>query len=297
MSSYPIFDATVQAIETFDPELHAQLVAIKGNSAFRKLVHSDIDGTASKRTSDPAKLELHEAFLPNCQDFIEKGGEVNWISARGANKGAGNLSTINGGDSRIGLTGNDGCEAIVKDQIVHYVEPADFKAHIAELQKERDDYPLDPITVTPMGNHVLGVFIDQDHQAYGVFGLLMGKIARLVTKSTGRAYTTKEHHIGITLELVEKTGKAAAVQRIRDQSDTTIGVELYAGDGDNDIEAQALVNEAAFGYAYKVCKDRAAAEATASAARRNPADYAYVRGFIAGPDQWARLVGMAAAAL
>jgi len=297
MSAYPIFDATVQAIEDFDPELHAQLVAIKGNPAFRKLVHSDIDGTASKRTSDPAKLELQEAFLPNCQDFIKKGGEVNWISARGANKGAGNLSTINGGDSRIGLTGNDGCEAIVNGQIVHFVEPADFDAHIGELEKERDDYPLDPITVTPMGNHVFGVFIDEELPAYGVFVLLMGKIARALTKSTGRAYTIKEHHIGITLELEKKTGKAAAVQRIRDQSDTAIGVELYAGDGDNDVEAQALVNKAPFGYAYKVCKDRAAAEAAANAARRNPADFAYVKGFIAGTDQWARLVGMVATEL
>jgi trehalose-6-phosphatase len=297
MSAFPIFDATVARINDFDPDLHAQLVAINDNPEFRKLVNSDIDGTASKKTADAAKLELQPDFLPACQALIEKGGEVNWISARGVDKGAGNLSSVNGGDGRIGLTGNDGCEALIDGKLEHFVEPADLSALMGRLQLERDAYPLDPITVTPMGNHVLGVFVDQSHEAYDTFFTMMGSSARKLTSSTGRAYTVKKHPMGITLELVEKTGKAASVERIRAQSTKAIGVELYAGDGENDIDAQRNVNQQTFGFAYKVCKDRAAADAFASAAQRNPEDVGYVRGFIAGTDQWARLVGLVAEAL
>jgi hypothetical protein len=212
MSAVPIFDATVASLRDFDPDLYARLQEVKHNPDLQKLLNSDIDGTASRRTDNPAELVLVDGFLENCQSWIGKGGKVNWISARGVNEGSGNLQTINGGDPNIGLTGNDGCEAIIDGSLRHFVKPADLSAYISKLQAEREDYPLDPITVTPMGHHVLGVFVHNTHEAYKTFAAMMTRAALELTTTAGRAYQVKEHHIGITLELVEKTGKRAAVE-------------------------------------------------------------------------------------
>ena len=291
----PVFYAGVTTLRQFDPRLADHLAAIKGQD-LRRLLYSDIDGTASKPTSDPADLQLVDTFLNAAGAWRLKGAEVHWICGRGVTEGAGDLVSLRQRHLYVGIVGCDGNETIARGPVIKFRQVVNFSKYLPPLNELREQYPSDTITVSPLGFSVLAVFIRREHPAYDQFKLMMEEIGQSLTREHIRRYQTKCGNSEIRVELQGKVGKDKAVVWIRDQKNQEIDLEVYGGNDESDIAAQREVNSKPHGFAYKICNTHE--ELIADSGRgAGPGALDYVSGLVPGPEQWARLVEMIAAEL
>ena len=286
----PIFDKNIKTLREFDSKLADHLASMRGIKKFRRLFYSGIDGSATRATSDPTDIRLVGKFLGGCRSLNTKDTEVHWICTRGAARGFGNLFSLRESQYHIELTGCDGNEAIVNGSFTPLKPEVDFSGYFTRLDKLRQRHSL-PVTYSVMGHSVLCVFIGQQHPGYDEFKETMGEIAQSLQQETGVEYRVKIHQRGIMLERADKIGKDKAISRIRQQKEQEIGLEIYGGDDESDIAAQQMVYSEPHGFAYKIFSTREKLETAAASGPGN------ISGFIDGPEQWARLIAMIAAAL
>lgn len=270
-------------LEDFDPEL-VQCIATITRTGQHGVFYSDIDGTATKQIYGP----LVEGFLPNCQALVKAGLIVHWISDRLIDDSNHRLLSLTEGDQSIGLIGADGAERYVNGKVVPFFE---FASHLAALKEKIAEYPDAAIHADQLYQLGICVTIKKTHKAYPEFAEVMRCIANKMTKETGGEFVmeeeTEEKTDRIWVEPSEYITKADAIKNISNElGASNIGLEIYGGDGDNDIEAQRLINNSNNGFAYKVCPTFAAAKDAADSTA-----IGYVRGLIESPAAWVEFVG------
>lgn len=218
------------------------------------VVISDVDDTVTIPAgpdTDRSKINLVPGLLDTFIDIANAGGHVVIASARPLDVLEETFKSV----PNIAFISNDGCVNKLGGEVTTFVAQPDFAAAKLAADAFVSDVNADAIAAGEAEpakskdmEYSWGIFIDASHTKYEA-------AYNLLAQHANDELTVKKHPMGLTLELIKKPGKKAAVELVLDRLKLDGPFVVYTGDAQNDVEAQQFVKGLG-GLALKIASQK-----------------------------------------